>query len=489
MNKKDGGKMKLKKSTSSIMLVVVMLLTLVSSSLVFADTVDYAGALSQFQSAGIIDSSITDGNSTVTRGQFVKSIAVADNLASTASGLTGSTIFPDIDADSELSGYINAAVNAGLMSGLADGNFHPEQPVTYAQACTVMVKLLGYTDSDVTGVWPNNYIQKAGSLDLTTDITLKKSDNLTAKVEAVLFDRLFNTVMKKTGPTDPGKFFADVYYTDTTVTGTLGEYLILGNSKTNDNLNDNQILTDKGTLTLQQGAISPTIGGKYKLYVNGSTVTKVSVKENTLENYAVKSVSGSSVTYTDDNGDKQMVLPKAAVYYYHGSYLSYDEAAAAIQAYSSLILAKDSNSTTYNYAVIVDPYFGQPIVYKYGDEQIIAEVKAIKNLYISQYGYWYTNSDYAYANLADGSVVYPVSDLWGKNNFGYVINSSFTGKITAITPSRFNPTSIVVNGTTYQVSQYFNKNRLNSYDNNNIINVNSIKKIILGIDGKILDIY
>lgn len=478
--------MKRKHIKLSAMLIIMLLFTMIGYSPAFADTIDYAGTLSNFQSMGIIDSSIGNGNSAVTRGQFVKSIAIADNLTATASDLTGTTIFSDIDPSSVLSGYVNAAVDNGIMGGLADGKFHPEQYVTYAQACTIMVKLLGYTDSDVTGSWPNNYLQKASSLSLTTGITLKKNDKLTANVEAVLFDRLFNTVMKKSNATDTGKFFSDVFYADTTVTGSLGEYLVLGNSKTNDSLNDNQILTDKGTLTLSNGLTVPSIGGKYKLYVNGTAITKVSVKENTLENYAVKSVSGSTITYTDDSGDKTMTLPKASAYYYHGNYLNYDAAVSAIQSYSSLIFAKNTNSKSYDYAVIADPYFGKPLIYKYDKDEIDAKVKNNGLTYISQIGYW--DKNFA-GGFSDENVVYFVSDLWNKNSFTYLINKEIVGTITAVSPNIYSPTSITIGGVAYQFSQYFDKNKLNTTDNSNTINIGSSKTIVIGIDGRILDIY
>lgn len=481
--------MKRKHVNLSIMLILVMLFTIVGYSPAFADTIDYAGALSNFQSLGIIDSSVKNGDSAVTRGQFVKSIAIADNLTAAASDLTGTTIFSDIDPSSVLSGYINAAVNAGIMSGLADGKFHPEQYVTYAQACTVMVKLLGYTDSDVTGSWPNNYLQKAASLDLAKDITLKKNDLLTANVEAVLFDRLFNTVMKKTNATDNGKYFSDVFYADTTVTGTLGEYLILGNSKTNDNLNDNQVLTDKGTLTLSNGLETPTLGGKYKLYVNGSTITKVGALENSLENYAVKRMSGLDITYTDDDGNKKLTLPKVPAYYYHGSFLNYDALASTIQPYSSLIFAKDDNTESYEYAIIVDPCFSQPMVYSNVSDEINNEIKnEILNTehdYTYSKGYWYTED----ISLYYGDVIYLVSDLWNENTYIYVNHTTVNGKITAFSPSSYNPTSLTIGNVTYQFSKYFNKNKFYDYLNSNVVSIGSTKTIILGVDGKILDIY
>ena len=225
----------------------------------------------------------------VTRGQLVKAIAIADGLSSTSSNLNGTTIFPDIAANSDLSGYVNGVVGLGLMFGMPDGDFHPEQGVTNAEIDTIMVRLLGYTDTDAELsklMWPNNYIQEAFNLELTTDMVMKKNDKLTYKVEAVLFDRLFDTLIK--GSTT--EYFSDKYFNDeylnTDITGKLVEATIVGNSKTSDDLADNQVymaghgLADKVKYTVNSNAGDLELGVKYKLYLDGTTITKVSVKEN-----------------------------------------------------------------------------------------------------------------------------------------------------------------------------------------------------------------
>jgi hypothetical protein len=646
--------MKLKISRISLLLVIAMLFSIIGSNLVvFADTVDYSSSLTSMHDLGIIDSSVTNVKSVVTRGAFLKSIIESEGLNNAAANSKGSTVFPDITPNSTLSGYINAGlnigteqgVNEGVVYGTTGGTYKPNSAVTYAEACTIMVRLLGYTDTDSAlqySSWPNNYIQEAASLNLTTGISLSKFSNLTVGVEAVLFDRLFNSLMKTTtGGTD--KFFSDNYYGDTTVTGTLKEVIILGNSTTSDNLADNQVLTSIGTLTLGSGVNTPILGGKYELYVDGTTVTKVTVKENTLVSYVVKSVSNNIISYTDANKKIQtmtlpqassyyyhgayvdydaavnsvypsssiilaknsngsgyeygiiadpnsgntivtgtlreaiilgnsmtsdnlaenqiltdigtltlesgvtapilggkyelyvdgttvtkiaaeensledyavksvsadglisytdannqietITLPQASAYYYHGKYVDYDTAVNSVQDYSSIVLAKSSNGTGYDYGIIVDPNFGEPYVYTSDN------VNLINKLTDTKYDYMYRDdTNITEAQLVPYDVVYFVSDIWSKNTFVYVNYNVVYGEITAFTGNIANPTGLTISVTsgrtstdeTYPFSSYFDKTQLNNYSSNignTSTNIGDYKNLVLGVDGSIVDVY
>jgi len=494
--------MKLKISRISLMLVITMLFTFFGSNLVgFADTLDYSTSLTRMHELGIIDSSVTNLNSVVTRSEFLKSIIAAEGMNTAAANSEGSTIFPDITVNSELSGYINAGlnigtaqgVNEGVVYGTANGTYKPNQAVTYAEACTIMVRLLGYSDTDSVmqnAPWPKNYIQEASTLNLTTGISLSKFANLTVGVEAILFDRLFDSLNKN------GNFFSDNYYSDTTVTGNLTEAIILGNSKTSDNLAANQILTSIGTLTLANGVATPDIGGKYKLYVSGTTVTKVAVKENTLEDYAVKSVSGSLISYTDDNNQIQtMTLPQASAYYYYGTYVDYDTAVKSIQPYSSIVLAKNSNGIGYEYGIIVDPCFGEPYVYQDNNTALLSKLES------TNYDYMFRDAtNITPAELVAYDVLYFVSDIWNKNTFVYVNYDTVYGEIVSFTGDVTHPTGLTISVTTgrttvnetYPFSPYFNKTSLNNYDSyigNNSTNVGDNKTLVLGVDNSIVDIF
>ncbi|MGK0469363.1 hypothetical protein [Clostridium sp.] len=492
--------MKFKKVGLSLMLAGVMMFSTVSSTMVFASArpISYSGSMEKMQQLKVIDKPIKSEDELVTRGQLVKAIAIADGLTSTATNLNGTTIFPDIAANSDLSGYVNGVVGVGLMFGTPDGNFHTEKYVTMAEIDTIMVRLLGYTDTDPELAklqWPNNYIQQAYKLELTTDITARKNDKLTYKVAAVLFDRLFSTLIKGSQT----EYFSDKYFSDeylnTAITGTLKEVKVVGNSKTSDGLLNNEVylvgqgLTDLTKYTVNSDAGEVELGVKYKLYIDGSNITKVSVTENSTEKYAVTSVASSLIAYTDENDVAQtMTLPKADLYYYHGEYVDYEVAVKAIRAYSSIILTNKSDNSGYDYAVIVDANFGAPQIYKNDNVKLLEQLKTTK------YSHIYRGANIQESELNIYDVVYFVSDIWEKNTFIYVNDKIEIGTIKAFTPDMLNPTELTMNDKKYEFSKYFNKARLNNYDGNinnflTNVNVDDFVTLILGVDGKIVDIY
>ncbi|MBW9159755.1 hypothetical protein K2F44_25390, partial [Clostridium tagluense] len=272
-------------------------------------------------------------------------------------------------------------------------------------------------------------------------------------------------------------------------TGIIAEYTILGNSKTSDNLADNQILTDKGTLTYKTGVAPLEIGGKYKLYINNNVITEIDKKENSVENYVVTSVAGSIIVYKDDNNlAKTMTLPKANLYYYHGVSVDYEVAAKAIRAYSSIVLTKKSDNSGYDYAVVVDPNFGVPQIYKADNVKLLQQIKN------TRYSHIYRGANIEESNLNAYDVVYFVSDIWNKNTFIYVNDRVVIGTISAFTPDMLNPTGLTINDVNYTFSKYFNKARLNNYDGSignflTNVNIKDFKTLVLGVDGKIVDIY
>ena len=168
----------------------------------------YTDALTRLKDLGILDQNAQQ-NSIMTRGEFVKAISNASGLGDKAYSYRGTSIFPDIKAGSELSGYVNAAVDKGLMNGLSDGKFHPESFINYAQICTIMVKALGYTDDDLEGTWPKNYVSKAKELGISQGVSLNYYDEVQLQAAASMIDRLLDTDIKKADASDADKTYGE----------------------------------------------------------------------------------------------------------------------------------------------------------------------------------------------------------------------------------------------------------------------------------------
>lgn len=98
--------------------------------------------------------------------------------------------FEDVTADLWSKNYIHVAVNIGFMKGLSDKKFEPTSQVSFAQAVTVMVRMLGYKDEYLTtSTWPVNYIAKAAELKILDGIEIKNwNEPVTRGVVALMLN-------------------------------------------------------------------------------------------------------------------------------------------------------------------------------------------------------------------------------------------------------------------------------------------------------------
>ena len=140
----------------------------------------------------------------VTRAQFCKMATyVIKDGESQLSRYRTVTVFPDVKPSHWAAAYINLASDSGrgaagsedktdrsIIKGYVDGKFHPERVVTVGQAVTILMRLLGYSDADMGGIWPDGYMAAASSCGLTDGVSAPASDPLTRGLAARLLVNL-----------------------------------------------------------------------------------------------------------------------------------------------------------------------------------------------------------------------------------------------------------------------------------------------------------
>jgi len=97
----------------------------------------------------------------ITRAQFCKIVVTAMGRATTAAGLAGlqPTFTDGATIPTWAWGYVNVAVYMGIINGYADGSFGPNNPVTYAEAATMLIRAVpGHLAQVTPGVWPYNFL-------------------------------------------------------------------------------------------------------------------------------------------------------------------------------------------------------------------------------------------------------------------------------------------------------------------------------------------
>ncbi len=98
---------------------------------------------------------------TITRAQFCKVVVTAMGRASTAAGLGGlePTFTDGASIPSWAWGFVNTAVYMGIINGYEDGSFGPNNPVTYAEAVTMLIRSVSGRAAAVgAGIWPYNFL-------------------------------------------------------------------------------------------------------------------------------------------------------------------------------------------------------------------------------------------------------------------------------------------------------------------------------------------
>ena len=141
---------------------------------------------------------------TLTRAQFCKMAVVTMGRESGVALYQNRTIFPDTPGIHWASGYINMAVSTsvsdessfGIITGYPDGTFRPDISISYAQAVTILMRMLGYADSDAGMIWPDGYLAAAGKIGLTDGLSLSPSSEITRAQAARLFCNLLRTPVK-----------------------------------------------------------------------------------------------------------------------------------------------------------------------------------------------------------------------------------------------------------------------------------------------------
>lgn len=146
----------------------------------------------------------------LTRAEFCKlAVELMGNGDKVASQMNR-TVFQDVPSTHWARGYIAVATQGtttgsgdtavtipGIIRGDAYGNFNPDRAITYGEAVTILVRILGYGDSDVGMVWPDGYLAKANELEITEGLNLTANDTITRGQAALMMENLLFTNSKE----------------------------------------------------------------------------------------------------------------------------------------------------------------------------------------------------------------------------------------------------------------------------------------------------
>ena len=180
------------KKTLAVVLAFAMMLSM-GSVFAYSDVEDgttVSEAVSILSNLNIL-TGFEDGtfrpDETVTRAQMAAIICRMLGYEDQAQSSMGTTVFDDVAASHWASGYINVTQAQGVINGYGNGNFGPEDKVTYEQAVKMIVSALGYDLAAARkGGYPTGYLAIASAEGITKKANGRVGDAAARSTIAVL---------------------------------------------------------------------------------------------------------------------------------------------------------------------------------------------------------------------------------------------------------------------------------------------------------------
>ncbi len=374
------------KKTVSFLLGLVMMLGMTLGSFAYDVSADLVGT--KYEEAGAVLGALgimvgdPDGkfrpDDGIKRSEFAKIAVHAMGLESSAEADKGSTRFHDVTADYWANGYINVASAQKLIVGDPNGNFRPEDRISYQEAVTILVRMLGYElAAESKGGYPSGYLQVGNQYGFTKNAAGSGNEVTKRGVAAILaYNALTIGMMEQTGFGSNSNF----EITDKTI---LKENLdtekfrgqVTGNHYTKlssgSGLDKNQIEIDGTVYETEDTRAGNYLGYRVNYYVktgdNGDK-TVILVRPETGSNKTLE-IDGSNIETVDadrinywkdkdsDKSTKYAKISASAKMIFNGVAISYTE--EKLKENGTLegnVLLLDSNSDDVYDVVFVNEY-------------------------------------------------------------------------------------------------------------------------------------
>lgn len=453
-----------------ISLCLTLALTAAPAGAAFSDissgslqqTASILGSLGIMQGTG---NNRFEPNRPLTRAEFCK-LAVTAMGIDDASPYASYTIFPDVHASHWAARYVNAALRHPdfkdnyIIRGYADGTFGPDRQLTYGEVCTMLLRMLGYKESDIGPFWPADYIAQANALGLTQGVSIKDAKTPVTRADAATM--LLNTL--GTSTRSDGQEGSPLI--SRVSSSTVENCILLETSETDSSLAaDEALFYENGTLSARKtaGKLDRSLIGVYGTLVIGKKGDNVAVG-------VVPDTASRQETYEVVNAAADRIVTKTGAFRPNRdtpTYLSRDSSAEDSKLKSlaevwSSILPGDTLHAYYNeygslalLAVLPGTSISHANTFVYGiatSANIPSEYKIVKNGAVID---------------SSGLKKYDVATLDAANRQALVSDTRVSGRYSEGGPTVSYPQEVKVYGNSFRISDsaaaFFKDMKLKDY--------------------------
>lgn len=405
----------------------------------FSDVSDgnTAVAVESLRLLGVLDG-YGDGtfrpDNSLTRAQFCKMAVYAMNLSSELGKYRSVTVFPDVKPSHWAASYVNlAAKGKAIIAGYADGYFRPDNVVTFAQAVTILVRVLGYSDADVGGVWPDGYLAQAATIGLTDGLSLSAGTALTRANAARLFANLLAAEKKDSSS-----------YASSICASVISNVVLVSCSATASDGTGGAMQTSGGTIYKMANKSGSGVlngrRGQLLLDKNGKVLTFVPDSGGSTAAITLAAAKSDSVT---DSSGKKYTIASTATAYYNGETTTYGAIYAALPTGITMTLYFGaSGAVEYVFIGTATASTAAVVVYAKGDTSGFSELAG---------GNSYTIYKNGLKSGAGDLRPYDVAVYDGLTGAIRVCDTRITGYYESCSPNASAPTSVTVLGHSFTV--------------------------------------
>lgn len=459
----------MKKKITAIMLVVMMISgfytgTVSAASERWQSDNDMAQLLSGLNIMVGDDDGNFNFDNYVTRAEMAKIAVASSSYKNTvALGLQFSP-FSDVKGTYWGAPYIRAAVSAGIVEGYIDGTFRPTGTVTYEEAITMMLRVLGYTETDFGASYPYGQIGTADGLRMTAGIEGQIGMPMTRRDIARLVCNSLDTKSKLTNQdlilVHDCQFIEDV--------------TIIASGTDDKTLGSDEISTSAGKYRIDESFDDTYVGckgdlvvkdGKYFIAFSSDEALKSDkyIVYSTLNDAILCYPDGNNTTIQQFRLSDSTTCYKDSVAYTYGTMRGQMEMGDVVR-----IRYRDNGEVDY---------------ISYSEGTLDGPTKVSSASWISSFD---TNSQTKI--VRDGKQVtkekIQINDiLYYSASLNMIL--AYTQKVTGVyedaIPSKDLPRSIVVSGVTYEVEGV---DAFNDLSSNGSVNIGDTVTLLLGRDGE-----
>ncbi len=387
---------------------------------------------------------------TLTRAQFCKMAVEALGKGAEAEAQMNRTIFKDVLGNHWARGYINLAASLSvgsdgegkggeaLMMGKGDGTFQPDAVITYAEAVTIMMRILGYSSKDLTSgaTWYDGAIASAKVVGLTDGVSLNWYDQITRGQTAILFENMLFT---------PSKAGKEPYLVTSLGGQILKEAVILSLDATTDDGVTGAVLTTGADAPYKtnHAPFADTLAGTRAKLVLDKHEKVIAIQPSTAGSKRTINVVTTEATYLTAAGGEKLDVAPATTVYKDGKTLTYKDVYLNI---------KPSTQAVFSYSA------GGKLEYVFLPTSDIAETAAVAkasggnpfaSLVGSETNYRVVKNGLS-ASISDVRQ-YDVGTYDKATKTLYVSDLRLTGVYENVAPSPITPTSVTVLGASFPV--------------------------------------